>query len=106
MYAAIVFLPLLGSLVAGFFGRRIGARNAEIVTSSLLGVAALLSWIAFFHVGLGHHPAHETVASWIKVGELSIDWAFRVDTLTVVMLVVVTTVVDDRPCLFDRLYGA
>ena len=92
MYHAIVFLPLLGSLVAGLFGRRIGARNAEIVTTGLLGVAALLSWIAFFRVGFGHRATHEAVANWITVGDLQIDWAFRIDTLTVVMLVVVNTV--------------
>ncbi len=92
MYDAIVFLPLIGSLIAGLFGRRIGARNSEYVTSGLLGLAALLSWVAFFRVGLGHHTTHEAVANWISVGDLQIDWAFRIDTLTAVMLVVVTTV--------------
>src|SRR4051812_8557028 len=92
MYDAIVFLPLIGSLIAGLFGRRIGARNSEYLTSGLLGLAALLSWVAFFRVGLGHHTIHEAVANWISVGDLQIDWAFRIDTLTAVMLVVVTTV--------------
>jgi len=48
MYAAIVFLPLLGFLIAGPFGWRIGARPSEIVTTSFLFVVALLSWIVFF----------------------------------------------------------
>ncbi len=92
MYDAIVFLPLAGSLIAASFGRRIGTRNTEYLTSWLLGLAALLSWIAFFRVGFAHHTALVSVASWIAVGDLQVDWAFRIDTLTVVMLVVVTTV--------------
>ena len=92
MYHAIVFLPLLGFLVAGLFGRALGPRNAELVTSVLVGVAALLSWIAFVHVGFGEGATRVAVANWMTVGTLRIDWAFRVDTLTAVMLVVVNTV--------------
>ena len=92
MYDAIVFLPLIGSLIAGLYGRRLGNRSTEILTSSLLGLAAVLSWIGFIRVGLGHHDSHEVVANWFAVGDLKIDWAFRIDTLTAVMLVVVTTV--------------
>ena len=92
MYDAIVFLPLIGSLVAGFYGRQMGDRTTEILTSALVGFAAFLSWIAFIRVGLFHSNSHEVVANWFAVGELKIDWAFRIDTLTAVMLVVVTTV--------------
>ncbi len=92
MYEAIVFLPLIGSLIAGLFGRRMGDRPTEIMTSAFVGLAALLSWVAFVRVGLGHHDTHEVVANWFVVGDLKIDWAFRIDTLTAVMLVVVTTV--------------
>jgi NADH-quinone oxidoreductase subunit L len=95
MYDLIVFLPLLGFLVAGLFGRQIGDRNAELVTTVLLGVCAFLSWIAFFSVGLLGHDDHAQVipvANWLVSGKLHVDWALRIDTLTVVMLVVVTTV--------------
>jgi NADH-quinone oxidoreductase subunit L len=92
MYDLIVFLPLLGSLIAGLFGRRIGDRTSELVTTGLLGVACFLAWIAFFRVGWGHHDALVPVANWFTVGELKVSWAFRIDTLTAVMLVVVTTV--------------
>ena len=92
MYDAIVFLPLLGSLIAGLFGRRIGDRNSEFVTTGLLGLACFLAWIAFFSVGFWHHDTHVAVANWFTVGDLSVAWAFRIDTLTAVMLVVVTTV--------------
>ena len=92
MYQAIVFLPLIGFLIAGLFGRQIGSRNAELVTTVLVGVAAFLSWIAFFTVGFGDHATQVDIANWFTVGALKVDWAFRVDTLTVVMLVVVNTV--------------
>jgi NADH-quinone oxidoreductase subunit L len=50
MYHAIVFLPLVGFLRAGFFGRMIGPRPSELITTSLLVIAAVLSWVAFFQV--------------------------------------------------------
>ncbi|MGP9818424.1 NADH-quinone oxidoreductase subunit L [Salinarimonas sp. NSM] len=94
MYQAIVFLPLLGFLVAGIFGRFIGARPSEIVTTALLVVSAALSWVAFLDVAMGDGPDvfRVQVATWMVSGGLSVDWAFRIDTLTVVMLVVVNTV--------------
>ncbi len=93
MYAAIVFLPLLGFLLAGPFGWRIGPRPSEIVTTSLLCVSALLSIIVFFQVALGTAPATVSViGNWFTSGALQVDWSLRIDTLTAVMLVVVTTV--------------
>jgi len=91
MYDLIVFLPLFGFLIAGLFGRWIGARGAEYVTSGLLGICFLLSWIAFFEVAAGA-DAHVPIANWFTSGKLSVAWALRIDTLTAVMLVVVTTV--------------
>src|SRR5712671_1166441 len=130
MYQAIVFLPLIGAIVAGLIslaGARarhpggsasahddhthlqqgaaaahadahaaaepaaVGSRSAELITTVLLFIAMILSWIAFASVGFGQ-DARVQVASWIAAGDLRIDWALRVDTLTAVMLVVVTTV--------------
>ena len=92
MYQAIVFLPLLGFLIAGLFGKKIGDRASEVVTTSFLFVACLLAWIAFFSVGFGDHDTRVQVMKWIYVGDLKVDWAFRIDTMTVIMLIVVTTV--------------
>ena len=92
MYQAIVFFPLLGFLIAGLFGRAIGARASEVVTTSLLFIACFLAWIAFFSVGFGDHDVRVQVMQWIHVGDLKVDWAFRIDTMTVIMLIVVTTV--------------
>ena len=92
MYYAIVFLPLLGALIAGFFGRLIGARASEIVTCSFLVIAAILSWLAFFQVGLGGQEARIEIFRWVTSGELQVSWALRIDTLTAVMLVVVNSI--------------
>ena len=91
MYDLIVFLPLVGFLIAGLLGRWTGARGAEYVTTGLLGVSFFLSWIAFFQVAEGA-AAHVPVANWFTSGNLDVEWALRIDTLTAVMLVVVTTV--------------
>jgi NADH-quinone oxidoreductase subunit L len=98
---AIVFFPLIGALVAGLLGRIIGHRTAEFVTTGLLIVAAVLSWIVFAGYWLapeaaeagGHAEATKVVVlEWIHSGPVVVDWVLRVDTLTAVMLVVVTTV--------------
>jgi NADH-quinone oxidoreductase subunit L len=69
-----------------------GSRTAELITTTLLFIAMLLSWIAFVRVGFSHHEAHETVLPFINAGDLKVDWALLIDPLTAVMLVVVTTV--------------
>ncbi|EKF20197.1 NADH-quinone oxidoreductase subunit L [Nitratireductor pacificus] len=93
MYHAIVFLPLVGFLIAGLFGRSIGAKGSELITSGLLVISALLSWVAFFQVALGSGEAFSVpVLRFITSGSLDVYWALRIDTLTAVMLVVVNTV--------------
>ncbi|MGI9378699.1 MAG: NADH-quinone oxidoreductase subunit L [Methyloligellaceae bacterium] len=92
MYSAIVFLPLIGCLIAGFFGRFIGARGSEIVTCSLMVLAAVLSWIVLIDVGLNEGGGRVEILRWISSGDLDVSWSLRVDTLTAVMLVVVNTV--------------
>ena len=69
-----------------------GSRTAELITTTLLMVSMILSWIAFVQVGFGHADVRVPLMSWIVSGDLKIDWALRIDTLTAVMLVVVNTV--------------
>jgi len=148
MYEAIVFLPLLGAVIAGVIalagahGRHPGAnpppphddhaaplvpeehghggapvpegkhadigsashgeeetaaptagsRAAELITTTLLGISWVLSCIAFSDVGLQGHDVRVSIFNFITSGDLTVDWALRVDPLTAVMLVVVTTV--------------
>ncbi|WDR05916.1 NADH-quinone oxidoreductase subunit L [Devosia rhodophyticola] len=102
MIQAIVFLPLIGALIAGLFGRQIGHRNSEYITTGLLIVGAVLSWIIFLPIafsggevaeGAAHVEATKVeVMRWIQVGDMDLRWVLRVDTLTAIMLVVVNTV--------------
>lgn len=93
MYHSIVFLPLLGAIIAGLFGRSIGAKASEYVTCLFMIISALLSWVVFLQIGFGDTDVVQVqVLSWIQSGTLTIDWAFRVDTLTAVMFVVVNSV--------------
>ncbi len=92
MYPAIVFLPLAGALLAGFFGRSLGDKMSGFLTSLFLVIAAGLSWVAFYHVGFLGEEARVPIMPFIGVGDLQTTWSLRIDTLTAVMLVVVTTV--------------
>src|SRR5512141_1171768 len=146
MYQAIVFLPLLGAILAGIIalaGARVrwpgegpppgaeddatdhgphhgppsahgdagvihhshhegdahghepaaaGSRTTELITTTLLMISMILSWIAFVQVGFGHHDARVPVFTWMASGNLTVEWSLRIDTLTAVMLVVVTSV--------------
>jgi NADH-quinone oxidoreductase subunit L len=139
MVQAIVFLPLLGAILAGLislFGAHTrcpggdtvehhddahgdhahaaeahdehgddhghddhaiepaaaGSRTAELITTGLLFVSCALSWIVFVDVGFMHHDAHISLLPWIVSGDLQVNWSLRIDTLTAVMLVVVTTI--------------
>src|SRR5450755_1008275 len=138
MYQAIVFLPLLGAILAGLIaiaGARArcpgegpppgleegaaasdhgahaghanaahaddghghapaaaGSRTAELITTTLLMISMILSWIAFVQVGFGHYDERVPVFTWFLSGDLKVEWSLRIDTLTAVMLVVVNTI--------------
>lgn len=89
----IVFLPMLAAIIAGLFGRWIGKTAAKVVTTGALFLGAFFSWPIFFqYIGGDAQPMVVPVLTWIQSGTLTVDWALRVDALTSVMLVVVTTV--------------
>jgi NADH-quinone oxidoreductase subunit L len=103
MIQAIVFLPLIGALIAGLLGRTIGHRPSEYLTTGLLIISAVLSWVVFLPVAFGgglmgaEVDGHTAVVKvevmrWIQVGDMDLRWILRVDTLTAIMLVVVNTV--------------
>ena len=90
MVSIILFAPLFGALIAGFGWRIISIRGAQWVTTGLLFLACFLSWIVF----LTHGPEtqHIELLRWIESGSLSTSWGIRLDRLTSIMLIVVTTV--------------
>jgi NADH-quinone oxidoreductase subunit L len=88
----IVFLPLVAALVAGLGQRWLGNFASKLVTTGALFVAMALSWWTFYEVAVQGYGYTQQVAEWISSGDLRIAWALKVDTLTAVMLVVITTV--------------
>lgn len=92
MYLLIVFLPLIGSISAGLFGRKIGPYGSSILTTSCLILTFFCSFFAFYEVALLGCPVYIKLIPWIDSEVLNIDWGFMFDSLTVVMCCVVTFV--------------
>jgi len=92
MELSILLLPLIASIISGFFGRYIGDRNSEIVTSLLVSITAIISFIVFYNVIVNQYEDNITIATWISSGTLDVNWSMKIDALSAVMLVVVTSV--------------
>ena len=92
MVISIVFLPLLGVLFAGIFGDYVNRSVVQFTTAILQLIGAVLAWLVFIKVGFDHENYRAILANWINSGDFHVTWALKVDTLTAVMLVVVTTV--------------
>ena len=92
MYLTIIMLPLLGSIVSGFFGRKVGVVGSQLITCSLVVITSLLSIVAFFEVGLNNIPVYIHLFKWIDTESLIISWGFNFDSLTVSMLIPVLIV--------------
>ena len=88
----IVFLPLISSIISGFFGKKIGERNSEILTSVFVSISAILSFFIFYKVLAYNYNNNVVVATWINSGSLNVNWSINVDALSSVMLVVVTLI--------------
>jgi len=92
MYLAIITLPLLGAIVSGFFGRKVGVNGAQLITSLSITITTLLSTLAFFEVGLNNIPVSINLFKWIDSESLDVLWGFHFDSLTVSMLIPVLIV--------------
>jgi hypothetical protein len=92
MYLAIITLPLLGSIVSGFFGRKVGVSGAQLITCTSVIVTTLLAIVAFFEVGLNNIPVSINLFRWIDSESLNVLWGFHFDSLTVSMLIPVLIV--------------
>ena len=92
MVYLIVFLPLLGSIIAGFWGRRLGDKLSLYLTSTLLLISMALSWITFWQLSSNHVDKIYPLMEWMNVGDFNIVWSLRHDMLSAVMMIVITTV--------------
>ncbi len=92
MEILILVLPVLASIISGFFGKIIGDRNSEIVTSLLVSISAIFSVLVLFEVIINQYQDNIIIATWISSGSLEVNWSMKIDSLSAVMLVVVTSV--------------
>ena len=92
MEISIIALPLIASIISGFFGKFIGDRNSEIVTSFLVTISAILSAVVLYEVIINQYQDNIVIAKWISSGSLDVNWSMKIDPLSAVMLVVVTSV--------------
>ena len=88
----IIFLPLLGSVLSGFFGKYIGSKSSEIITCLCVSISACLSLFIFYKVIYHDYTNHVIIAKWIESGTLNVNWSIYVDPLSALMLVVVTLI--------------
>ena len=92
MFVGAVFFPLLGATIAGFFGRWIGDKASQWVTVLCMALAAICGVASFVEVALGHAPQTLVLLRFLDVGSFGLDWALRYDTLSVVMVAMVTCI--------------
>ena len=92
MEYAIVFLPLLGSFLSGFFGKKLGDKNSQILTCMLVAISGILSLFIFYEVLTEGYSSNKLIFNWISSGDFVVNWSINIDSLTSVMLVVVTLI--------------
>ena len=93
LFAVAVLAPLLGSTIAGLFGRAIGDRAAQAVTILCMILASVCGVVAFVQlVWGGGSPGSVNLGDWIEIGTLHVQWALRYDALSAVMVAMVTVV--------------
>ena len=88
----ILFLPLLAAFISGFFGKFIGHRSSEIITSLFTSTSAILSILVFYKVMSQSYENNIIISTWINSGALNANWSIKIDALSSVMLVVVTLI--------------
>lgn len=92
MYLTLITLPLLGSIISGFFGRKVGVTGSHIITCTCVITTTLLSMVSFFEVGINNIPVYINLFRWIDSESLNVSWGFTFDSLTVSMLIPVLIV--------------
>ena len=92
MYLALIVLPILGSIISGFFGRKVGISGAQLITCSCVIITTMLAILSFIEVGLNNIPVTIYLFRWIDAEALNVSWAFNFDSLTVSMLIPVLIV--------------
>jgi len=88
----IVLLPLFGATISGFFGKQLGSKTSQVLTSLFISVSAVLSLFIFYKVFTQDYSNNKLIFRWISSGDFLVNWSIYIDSLTSVMLVVVTLI--------------
>jgi len=92
MYLSIIILPLLGSIVTGFFGRKIGVTGARLLSCTSIIVTTILAIISYLEVGFNNNPVSISLFPWLDSELFNMMWNFKFDSLTVSMLIPVLVI--------------
>jgi len=92
MEYAIIFLPLAGSIISGFFGSKLKGKLCQILTSLFVSISAILSLFIFYEVLVNDYSSNKLIFNWISSGDFYVNWSINIDPLTSVMLVVVSLI--------------
>nr|QCS25153.1 NADH dehydrogenase subunit 5 [Arthonia kermesina] len=92
MYLSLIIIPILGSIISGFFGRKIGVSGAQFITTTSITITIILIVFAFFETGFSNIPTYIELFKWIDSESLNVVWSFNFDSLTISMLIPVLTV--------------
>ena len=92
MEFALIFLPLAGSIISGFFGNKLGSRNTQILTSLLVAISSVLALLIFYETQTQNYLSNKIIFNWISSGDFHVSWSINIDPLTSVMLVIVSLV--------------
>jgi len=88
----IVMLPLLGSVISGFFSKSIGTKQCQLITSSFVSISGILSLYIFYQVIFNNYYSNKIIFNWITSGNFNVNWSINIDPLTSVMLVIVSLI--------------
>ena len=92
MYILIIAMPLIGASIAGLMGRKVGEKGAGYITSICMVITALMAWTIFYEVGINNAPTYVKLFTWIDSGLLTVNMGLQYDSLTAIMLIVVTSI--------------
>ena len=92
MEYGIVLLPLLGSIISGFFGKKLGSKASQILTSAFVSISAILSLFIFYEVVAHNYSSNKLIFNWISSGNFNVNWSVNIDPLTSIMLVIVSLI--------------
>ena len=92
MYLLVLYFPLLSFFLLSLFGRFFGRQGSAIIAFSLMFLTTLLSWFSFFELGVSKSLIRLNLFTWLNIDVLDITWGFLFDSVTALMLIVVTTI--------------